>query len=433
MRGATNFNSLTSRRSAWTFTVNNCEADNVSFRDLLNHDIRTTSPVTAPSWLGYLVYQNEIGQGGTQHYQGYLQTVEKQGVRGSQVKRWLRKRTGVNAHVEPARGTAAQNLHYCSKPLEGCRCINCSKALTEILLEGRINFPTIIIGKPLRDGVQGKRNDLTKFVELARSRKGYIPERELIEEHSNLIARYPRFTARVLNAYRARPNHLDVYVYWGAAGSGKTYAVKQHDSFYHDQYWVQDTKSGVTYWDGYDGQPVVIIDEMSGSMIKWKTLMNLLDPGTPTKVPVHHQGGAEFVSTTIIFTCNVHPRDWYTTLQHNAGWSWDAEDGSMAQTPLKRRLKNILFFEKDGSEYKQTALRWDGQDIPDERQEELNALGRSYARSYITPQELLRRELQDEVESMETSQEEINLPLEDIPLFEVEENVDEEQEISEIE
>ncbi len=56
----------------------------------------------------YLVYGREVGDEGTPHLQGYVQFLRK--LRLSGVRRLHAK-----AHWEVAKGSAKQNLEYCSK------------------------------------------------------------------------------------------------------------------------------------------------------------------------------------------------------------------------------------------------------------------------------------------------------------------------------
>ena len=81
----------------WCFTVNNPDGS-------LDTDLE--------AWLGnglkYAVYQHEVGEEGTEHFQGYLEL--DRGQRMSYVKKWL-----PTAHLETRRGTQQQAIDYCKK------------------------------------------------------------------------------------------------------------------------------------------------------------------------------------------------------------------------------------------------------------------------------------------------------------------------------
>lgn len=79
----------------WTFTLNNYEG-------LL--DIALFSDCT------YSIYQEEVGESGTPHLQGYLQFSCRKRLA------FLRDLVGLEgAHFEVARGTPEENKVYCSK------------------------------------------------------------------------------------------------------------------------------------------------------------------------------------------------------------------------------------------------------------------------------------------------------------------------------
>lgn len=72
----------------------------------------------------YMIYQVEIGESGTTHYQGYIECTQN--------KTWksLSKVMGSNRiHWELAKGTQEQCIHYCSKPVENCECEHCRDSL----------------------------------------------------------------------------------------------------------------------------------------------------------------------------------------------------------------------------------------------------------------------------------------------------------------
>lgn len=115
----------TQRASCWSVTINNPTDED---RNLLR------SP---PSWVKNCVYQDEVGEEGTPHIQGCVQSAQ---VRFSQVKAWLPR-----AHIEKARNRAAL-LQYVQKEetaVEGTRetviggYMSMDKALMEIASHGK--------------------------------------------------------------------------------------------------------------------------------------------------------------------------------------------------------------------------------------------------------------------------------------------------------
>jgi hypothetical protein len=117
---------------------------------------------------------------------------------------------------------------------------------------------------------------------------------------------------------------MEIITIFGQTGVGKSYYAHNFDP--ENMYCLPPKKNSGTYWDGYDGQRVVVIDEMTGSQFSYKELLRLLD-WTPLSVPVHN-GLVNFSSRVIIFTSNYHPDDWYDAEKY----PW--EEGQ----PLYRRM-----------------------------------------------------------------------------------------------
>lgn len=170
-----------------------------------------------------------------------------------------------------------------------------------------------------------------------------LNERELFELHFPAMVRYGRGLMR----YRAlvqppRDHPTEVLIFAGPPGSGKTFAAHALAPPGDDVYWLGQTDK---WWDGYDGQHTVVIDEMAGSRIPFLTLLRLLDP---YPVRLETKGGTvEFVSHRIIITTNWLPEHWYPSVVARTGWD---------QCPLKRRVwDKVVFFAREtdvfGREY----------------------------------------------------------------------------------
>lgn len=87
---------LNSCAKHWCFTLNNPTED-IHDRMLNMRDVQ------------YAVWQLEIGEQGTEHFQGYVCFFEKK--HGTTVKALFPRET----HLEVACGTPAQNRRYCTK------------------------------------------------------------------------------------------------------------------------------------------------------------------------------------------------------------------------------------------------------------------------------------------------------------------------------
>lgn len=102
------------------------------------------------------------------------------------------------------------------------------------------------------------------------------------------------------------PMERSVTVYWGPTGSGKSRRAWEEATF--DAY----PKDPMTkFWDGYQGQENVVIDEYRGD-ISISHLLRWFDR-YPVCVEAKH-GGTVLKATRIWITSNLHPEEWYPNL-----------------------------------------------------------------------------------------------------------------------
>lgn len=278
----------------------------------LRHFVFTiNNPTQSPTQLwdsvkdlaNFLIFQKEIGENGTPHFQGYCELIRR--TRFSKVKAKF-----PTAHIEPRKGTQAEAIAYCTK--------------TDTRVDGPFEFGERAVCEP------GKRNDIAEFRDAIRSGKRL---RELDDDYCEILARHNRYRATVLS-YANKPSGftpVTVELYWGAPGTGKTRkAFDENPDIYIVP--ISDT----LWFDGYDGESTVLIDDFSG-WLKLDHLLRLLD-GYPKQVPV--KGGFVWlVATKIILTSNSHICNWYDWNKH----------GDVKYRALKRRFSNILEFTDNNS------------------------------------------------------------------------------------
>lgn len=248
--------------------------------------------------LRYIVYQLEKGEKTSYyHIQMYLELVKPQRLS------WVKNYIGTSkCHVEERMGTREQARAYCMKE--------------DTRVCGPFEF-----GEWVRGG-QGTRTDLQDACRLVK--EGGV--KKVIEELPGMFVKYHRGLS-LLEAEYTRPKgftEVKVIVHWGDAGAGKTRACWDTDP---DLYPVSD---GDKLWlDGYRGEKTILIDDFYGG-IKYGVLLKMLD-GYPMQLPI--KGGFVWKQWTKVYiTSNKHPSEWY----------------KMGLTPaLKRRLSEILWFEKD--------------------------------------------------------------------------------------
>lgn len=239
-----------SRARGWCFTLNHwTENEETSLRDLE---------------VLYICVGKEIGKKGTPHLQGFLYYANP--VRFATVASALER-----AHWEPLRGTPQQAAAYCQKDGDFWE----------------------VGEKP----VKGARTDLVTVAEQVRSGASLSL---VAAEHPGMFVRYSKgLTALKMTLMKDRTEMPAVAWLWGPSGSGKSrYAVDLGFSFY--------IKDGTQWWDGYDGQECIIIDDFDG---KWpfRDFLRLLD-----RYPYQGQfkGGYVKIDSPLIYiTCEFPPEE----------------------------------------------------------------------------------------------------------------------------
>lgn len=271
---------VTGRR--WCFTLNNyTEEDIVSIRGLIENDV-----------VSFIITGKEVGNSGTPHLQGYLELTRKKTLVG------VKSLIGIiRIHLEKARGTPVENIEYCSK-------------------EGNV---IIRDGDPMR---QGKRSDLEE-VKLAID--SGASEIEIADNHFSKWVQYRRSFAAYRNLRMGRRSWKSiVVVIHGPTGVGKTRWVHEQPDDRELYVW-----GGDRWFDGYQGHPIVLLDDFDGAGLEFRFLLRLLDR-YPMQVPV--KGGfVEWLPKKIYITSNLDPRVWTFP-----------ESTALNLAPLLRRLDRVI-------------------------------------------------------------------------------------------
>ncbi len=233
----------------------------------------------------YLVYQEEISESGTYHFQGYCEFTNRP--RLNKAKALL---GGDRVAIFARKGTQKQAIDYCKKD-------DSRVAHTEPYEEGTPR-------------TQGKRMDLEGF-------KNEVMEgarlRDLLDDHWGVIARYPKFyqTLTMINRpERPAGTNIHCTLHYGDTGLGKTRAVM--DEFgASPEFYRTPLNNGTMWFDTYDGQRVVLLDDFTGasSHLALCTLLQLLDR-YPVLVPTKGSH-TWWLPDAVHVTTNLLPKDWY--------------------------------------------------------------------------------------------------------------------------
>lgn len=275
-----------------------------------------------PEKMVYLIYQEEIGQSGTPHLQGYVEL--KKQWRLAALKTYL---GGDHVHIERRMGTQQEAVTYNSK--EDTRKVGTS---------------------PYEYGekrTQGKRSDILTLrdaVYAGKRKRDIIADDELAVVH----CKYHRWYNDIVSQTRPeRVGQLKVILHVGKTGTGKTRYVE--DKHLKDkEYWVAPVSNGTVWFDNYDGHQTVLIDDFAGaaSHMTLSMLLNILDRyvrQVPTK-----GGHVWWYPSTIYITTNIHPIKWY---------KW--EDRQEQYLALERRFTEVKVFTLEGDPELQGKTWWD--------------------------------------------------------------------------
>lgn len=246
----------------------------------------------------YLVYQEEIApSSGRHHYQGYVEFTRDKRLTG--VRKIL-----PTAHWETRRGTREEARAYCMK--------------TESRHAGPFEHGE------WKAGGRGARTDLLELYGAIKRDK--LNKNEIMDLMPEMYFKFHGAIDKMIAAQQTKRDwKTKITLICGPPGSGKSHWC--HETF-PDAYW----KSASNWWDQYNGEETVILDEFYG-WLPWNDLLRLLDK-YPYQVQVKGST-CQMVAKQIIITSNKHPWEWYK----NDKIHWDME-------ALYRRIEEFWYWPK---------------------------------------------------------------------------------------
>lgn len=286
------------------------------------------APVLTDQITGYVFQIEKAPSTGKLHCQGFIQ------FKNTKAMSTAKNAIGGDPHMETMKGTVEEAVAYCKKE-ESRYC-------------GPYECGAIQVSR------QGKRTDLEALREMVKERK---PALEIIEEDAK-FARYEKQINFMRFAYMEAASDrqatgVAVKVFYGATGLGKTFAAINYVCHNKD-YYVCEAPSqagGKIWFQGYEGQKTLIIDDFAGNFCTVDYLKRLLDC---YKLKVEFKGGFVWANwTTVVITSNYHPANWYDNVGLHV----------VNVEPLRRRLNKIYEFLPDRLYHE---VQWDGTSIGDD-------------------------------------------------------------------
>jgi len=240
---------------SWIFVVNNYNEDDVKFFKGL--------------MCNYMKFGFEVGEKGTPHIQGFV--IFKTAYRASQLKK-LHK----TCHWEKSDAKYLEHNHnYVWKDM------NCYE---------------------VDNRSQGKRNDLIALAQVCK--EGGV--KKVIEEMPEMYIKFHSGIEKLchrLSADRDRNDPPIVTWIYGTTGKGKTKFIYDN----HTDIWVSG--KNLQWWDGYENQEVVLIDDFRKDFCTFHELLRILDR-YPYQVAV--KGGFRKLNSKFIYiTSPFHPEETY--------------------------------------------------------------------------------------------------------------------------
>lgn len=312
------------KRMLWCVTWNNPDVSGDDLAERLQGNVNIKG----------FVFQKEVGDSGTPHFQMYLEfaiQVYCSGVRNAIGHQ------GISTFI--CKGGKKSNLAYCTKE------------------KGRLEGPWKW-GSCENTIGQGQRSDINTFTRAVIKADGITDEVE--EEFPGMAMRYGQHAKKLVSEKKLRAAKVATNNYWkeqveredngeeiqgqqprelvllfGPTGVGKT--TKAFTSSYRRYQCVPYKKDGNTkWWDNYDAEKAVLIDEWREQFATLETLNDITNAGISL---VEYKGGyTALCAEVMFFTSNRHPLDILNVTYKDARYR-----------ALMRRFKEVHWWKDDKS------------------------------------------------------------------------------------
>lgn len=225
----------------------------------------------------YLIFGKEVGEEGTPHLQGYVS------FENAKTLATLKKKFQKRAHWEVARGTPKQASEYCEK--DG-----------DVFERGERPMSQAEIGKQESDRWEAA------YKAVEEGRLDEVPKDILCTKLKNI-----EYAVDRVRASKRKLDTLDgdlEHEWWyGASGTGKSRKAREENPGAY----IKDPKNA--WWDGYQGEEVVIIDDFDKFQVKQSGDMKRWLDRYVFKAEVKGGYLGDIRPKKIIITSNYHPKE----------------------------------------------------------------------------------------------------------------------------
>lgn len=242
----------------------------------------------------YIKGQREIGAEGYEHWQMVIYCSKK--IRLNSLKEKIPKWS----HLEQCKSQAAEDYVW--------------------------KDDTAVLGTRFEHGIKSSKKPKHNMDEILHNAKignmNDIPS-EIIIRHYSTIKKISTDFGQCIE----RPG-IQVIIHWGITGSGKT-----HDAYYASKSMAGGffRKSSTTkWWDGYQSEENILIDEFDGQSIGITHFLQWCD-WYPMQVEIKG-GSANLFAKSFYITSNIDPKEWWP------------EANQMHKDAFRRRITNVIHY-----------------------------------------------------------------------------------------
>lgn len=293
--------------------------ENFYKRDYCFTSFEKTPPVFDEKKIRYLCFSPEVcPTTKREHWQGYIYFKEQ--ITISAIQKYYQKNYNWQfGKLLPCKGTSEQNIIYCGG--------------ADYIKNNKMKDKNPLFKEFGKLPAQGERKDLNDLKDDILNGKSNI--NDIIIDAPIVYHQYGRTLDKIQdirNSKLFRNYECKGFWYYGKTGVGKSHiAFEGYDPSTH--YLLNVNDGG--FWQGYEGQKTVIINEFRGQ-IPFSELLDICDKW-PKTVKIKGSKGYPLLCNKVIITSSKHPKNIYINVL----------DDEESFEQLERRFEIIELFKKD--------------------------------------------------------------------------------------